>query len=135
MRENRLIRCRIFFSTRIYKQSSWYFQFFYWLTRNTTLIDLFFIKVRFFQSYENMVCTSVPERFFYWIHNLVCSFWWDYFQLEIRCLVGNFCPNTQYFSEFFSDFNLYERLIFIQILLLFIILLLFDFMKYLSIRI
>ena len=76
------------------------FNFFYWLTRNITSIELFSSKFAFFQSYENMVCTSAPERFFYWIRNLVCSIWWDYFQLQIRCLAGDFCSNTQFFQSF-----------------------------------
>ena len=38
----------------------------------------------------------------YRVRNSMCSFRWNYFRLEIRCLVKHFCSNTALKTQFLS---------------------------------
>ena len=59
--------------------------------------------------YEIIVNIGVPERFFYRIRNSMCSFRWNYFQLEIRCLVLSFFSNHYSWYLIRVRFDWYSR--------------------------
>ena len=59
--------------------------------------------------YEIIVNIGVPERFFYRMRNSMCSFRWNYFQLEIRCLVLSFFSNHYSWYLIRVRFDWYSR--------------------------
>ena len=69
---------------------------------NTAPIGSYRYTYWFFESLEVMVHTGAPERFFYRVRNSMCSFWWDYSQLEIRPQVKHFRSNTALKTQFLS---------------------------------
>ena len=109
--ENRLIRRRIFFSTRIYKNHLDIENFCCRKLSNTAPIGPYCYKKWLFLSWEVIVNAAAPARFFYGIRNLICSFKWNYFQLEIRCLVDYFLTNSyppQRFLLFLTSISQYS---------------------------